>query len=420
MVTFLLILALVVGFYMAWNIGANDVANAVGTSVGSGALSLRQAVLLAAVFEFGGAFFAGDQVAQTMTGGIVPESIFAGDVRVYGLGMVATLLAAAVCLNIATFLSKPISTTHAIIGALIGFALVRGHAADVEWSNLGHIGLSWIVSPLAGGLLGWAMFLLMHRFLIGPHNEARHHRFVHRTRVTIAVGLGAVVTILAMAVIAGELGRLNIVIPTWVEWLFAFWIGFALAVLTYILMGAYLHAKPLHWQDYHQALEIWFGRLQVVAAAYMCFAHGANDVANAVGPLAGAFQALGGSACVAVVVQIPSWILALGGGGIVVGLATYGFKVIRAVGHQITEITPTRGFAAQFATATTVLACSRMGLPISTTFVLVGAVMGIGLARGKGAIDLKLIGKIVASWIITLPVAAVLSALFTLLLLQLA
>jgi len=405
---FLFSAALVVGFYMAWNIGANDVANAFGTSVGSGAVTFRRALLLAAICEFAGAYLVGANVSDTIKSGIVATAIFADQPLAFEVGMLSALLAASLWLNLATYLGQPVSTTHAIIGAVIGFGVVFGGAEVVQWHKMIRIAASWVVSPVVGGALACAIYLLVQRFVL------RAARPVHRAQRTIPLGVAAVLLIVWLSV-SHEWGA-RVGGGRFAPWL-ARWAlpsGLGLAAAAGLAAHAFLRWRVARrpWLVTEGAghlarVERWFGFLQIMTACYMSFAHGANDVANAIGPVAGFLQARRG--LIAARTVIPSWVLLLGGTGIVIGLATYGYKVMQAVGHKITEVTPTRGFSAEFGTATTVLVCSLLGLPISTTFVLVGAVMGVGFARGFGAIDLGVVKKIFLSWLITIPFCAVLS-----------
>ncbi len=399
----LLLAALAAGFYMAWNIGANDVANAFGTSVGSGVVTFRRALLLAAVFEFSGAFFVGAHVTGTIKGEIVRPDLFALAPTEFALGMLASLLAASLWLHVATYCGQPVSTTHAIIGAVIGFGLVARGPASIQWVKLIRIAASWFVSPLAGGLLGFLLYSLIRKTVLASR------RPIESARTAVPIGLGAVLLIMTYSILMDLLPRLA----------GARMAGGALrhglAGAGGLLLGsaAWIAGRRLThrhsyvtagMEDEFRVVERWFGRLQIMTACFMAFAHGANDVANAIAPIAGILQALKGQVVTQTVV--PAWILAFGGIGLVAGLAMYGHKVIEAVGRKITEVTPTRGFSAEFGTATTVLVCSVMGLPISTTFVLVGAVMGVGFARGFGAIDLGVVRRIFASWVITIPLSA--------------
>ncbi|MBU4211000.1 MAG: inorganic phosphate transporter [Kiritimatiellae bacterium] len=404
----LLFVALAVGFYMAWNIGANDVANAFGTSVGSGALTFRRALLLAAIFEFSGAFFVGSHVANTIRGEIIQPVLFQASPMDFAVGMLAALVVASLWLHLATYFGQPVSTTHAIIGAVIGFGVVAHGPDSIQWYKLIRIAASWFVSPLAGALLGYLLYSLIRKTVLASR------RPIESAKVAVPIGVAAVVLILVYSILNETLPRLagarmpsGLPLP-----------ALALGASVIIAAGAGWLGRRLtrrrtyvvkDMADEFRVVERWFGRLQIITACYIAFAHGANDVANAIAPIAGILNAVQGK--MTETTTIPAWILAFGGLGIVIGLATYGHKVIEAVGRKITEVTPTRGFAAEFGTATTVLVCSLMGLPISTTFVLVGAVMGVGFARGFGAIDLKVVRRIFMSWVITIPVSALLAAL---------
>ena len=435
----LLVITVIAGFYMSWNIGANDVANAMGTSVGSGALTFRKAILLAAIFEFSGAYFVGGHVAQTIRKDIVPLEHFeaaaqttpAGDTTTpavtsapagdsspkpvkritegemrFGIGMLSALLAAALWLNVATFFGQPVSTTHAIVGAVVGFAIsaVGFHAPN--WWVLGKISASWIISPLAGGFIAFVMYRAIQRFVLRsarPVNAAKH---------VVPIGMGAVVAVLCLSILYKVL-KIDRVAPgvtprfsAGQALALAVGAGAAVAIVAWTVIHRVTKKTSHEPDNAYEVVERWFARVQPMTACYLAFAHGANDVANAIGPLAGAFRVFTGGG-IGKDAPVPEWLLAVGGVGIVVGLATYGYKVIESIGRKITEITPTRGFAAEFATASTVLVCSRMGMPISTTLVLVGAVMGVGMARGFAAIDLKVIRRIFASWVITIPVSAI-------------
>ena len=433
--TVLLVIALAGGLYMAWNIGANDVANAMGTSVGSGAITLKQAVIIAGIFEFAGALIVGGSVAQTIRKGIVDMDQFRASVVTrapadpapssrpaegapqalqaqpedrgdpvharLAVGMLSALLGAALWLNVATFFSQPVSTTHAIVGAVVGFAIVAAGPGCIVWSKMGAIAASWVISPLAGALLAYVIYRLIQRFVL----HSRHPVFMAQRAVPL--GFGAVVFVMALS-IAYKVMHLDAV---------ELWKALPVAIVAGLFAAAFARAalvrktrhQRIRRRDRYQVVERWFSRIQPVSACYLAFAHGANDVANAIGPLAAVVHYCTGGVMGAQT-RVPLWLLALGGVGIVLGVMTYGYKVIEAIGKKITEITPTRGFSAEFGTATSVLVCSLLGMPVSTTLVLVGAVMGVGLARGFGAIDLKVLKRIFASWAITIPVSAGFSA----------
>jgi len=402
--TILLIIAIVGGLYMAWNIGANDVANAFGASVGGGALTIRHAIVLAAIFEFGGAFLVGAPVAETISGSIVAPSNFAVNPMHLALGMLAALLAASIWLNIATYFGQPVSTTHAIIGGVVGFAVVSCGPACVHWLSMGTIAASWVVSPLIGGILAYVIYRWGIRRIV---LESRHPVFM--AMAFVPFGMGALTAIVTFSVVFRGLPGLRLDLP--LEWAapIAVGAGLVVAITLRLALAKRMWRHGIPHAERYQTVERWFGYMQIATASYMSFAHGANDCANAIGPLAAAIQIIGNPAEVPAKIAIPPWLLGLGGFGIVIGLSTYGYKVIQTIGKNITEITPTRGFSSDFGTATTVLVFSKLGMPISTTFVIVGAVMGVGLARGFAALDLTVIRRIFLSWLITIPVSAVLA-----------
>ena len=410
--TIVLGIGVAAALYMAWNIGANDVANAMGTSVGSGALTLMGAVVLAGIFEFAGATLVGTHVTETVRKGILSASAFsaAGPLgadapKVLMQGMVASLAAAGVWLQIATTFGLPVSTTHSIIGSLVGFALVAVDGSAVAWGTVGKVAASWVLSPVLGAVIAAAMFVWVSRGIL-RHDEP--------VRATVRLGPHMIALVVFILVLSFVYKALSNVLqePRW--WTVAAGAaviaGFGWAISRYLLR----RTAPEDGEASYPYVERIFGRLQIVTACFVAFAHGANDVANAVGPVAAVVQIhqLGE---LPAQVPVPMWILVLGGVGIVVGLATWGYKVIATVGGAITELTPTRGFSAEFGAATTVLAASRLGMPVSTTHTLVGAVIGVGLARGMAALNLRVVGRIVNSWIVTLPVAGAFSASFFLL-----
>lgn len=405
-----LVATLLFGAYMAWNIGANDVANAMGTSVGSGALTFRNAVILAAIFEFGGAVLVGGHVTQTIRQGIVDTSLFAGAPKDLAIGMCAALLAAAVWLNLASLLGWPVSTTHAIVGAVAGFGVVAGGWDAVAWATMAKIVASWGVSPFIGAVTGFAIFSFIRISIL---DRREPDQAVRRIGPWLMVPIGA---ILSLAFLYKGLQNLRLNLPFGQALLWSLAVGGLLA-----LFGAWLFPKILDrtrtqgsriggLDPRYLAVERVFVVLQIGTACMVAFAHGSNDVANAVGPVAAVVE-IAKTGVLSDQVAVPIWILAAGGVGIVIGLATFGYRVIRTIGEKITEMTPTRGFAAEFAAATTILIGSRLGLPISTTHTLVGSVIGVGLARGIAAIDMRIVRVIIVSWFATVPFAAALSGL---------
>ncbi len=407
--TALLLAAIVGGAYMAWNIGANDVANAMGTSVGSGALTLARAVVLAGTFEFLGAVLVGSHVTATIRGKIVDVAAFgaggplgANGPLILALGMLAALMAAGLWLHLATFLSLPVSTTHSIVGALIGVGLVSFGMAGVHWAMLGRIVASWIVSPLLGGILAYLTFMVVRRRVL------RSETPVQATREVAPYMVGTVITLIVLSFIFNALKNVLSEPPFILALAIALASGLLAGALT--LFGVRRRPAPVD-ADPYAYVERTFASLQVITACYVAFAHGANDVANAIGPVAAVVNLTqNGFTELATSVPVPRWILVGGGAGIVLGLGTFGYRVIATVGKDITEITPTRGFSAEFGTATTVLVASRLGLPISTTHTLVGAVIGVGFAQGMAALNIRVIRNIVNSWLATVPAAAVVGA----------
>ncbi len=457
----LFIIAIVLAFYVAWNIGANDVANAMGTSVGSGALTLKRAVILAAILEVAGAFLLGSHVSNTVESGIVNPSVFAAEPHLYAYGMLGALLAAGVWLQFATFFGWPVSTTHSIVGAIVGFGVVAAGIHSIHWGQVWFILGSWVVSPLLGGCIGFVVFNIIRRQIFYQKDPIRAAKRL--TPIMIFVVFG----VLAMVLLYKGMENLDVDLSFWPALGLSLLIGALAGLIGALLMmrikvsvsipderqGVQVSAgleralkhlrraqgearggladevcalerkvaalseavgKPSKYELLEaesRTVERMFVYLQIISACFMAFAHGANDVANAIGPLSAVIEFVR-SGQIAAHTPVPLWLLGIGGAGIVVGLATWGWRVIRTVGKRITELTPTRGFAAEFGAALTILVASRLGLPVSTTHTLVGAVFGVGLARGIGAINLRIIRDILVSWVITIPAGALLSILF--------
>jgi inorganic phosphate transporter, PiT family len=404
--TLFIVLACAFGFFMAWGVGANDVANAMGTSVGSGALTIRQAVIIAAIFEFAGAWLAGGQVTQTIRSGMVDPALMAGTPELLIFGMLAALLAAGTWLLVASHFGWPVSTTHSIVGAIVGFAAVGIGVEVVAWGKVGKIAMSWVVSPLLAGAIAFALFRSVQVLILDTRDPLGNARRFVPGYIFLAAFVTALVTLLKGLTHVGlEFSLLET---------YAISAGIAIVVT-----GFGVHAirririDPGADRDFHFTnVEKVFGVLMLVTACAMAFAHGSNDVANAVGPLAAVVGVVQSGGVVDIRSPMPIWILFLGGVGIVVGLVTYGHKVIATVGTGITQLTPSRGFAATLAAAMTVVLASGTGLPISTTHTLVGGVLGVGMARGIAAINMGVVRTIFMSWIITLPAGAILAIVF--------
>lgn len=454
----LMILILLAGFYMAWNIGANDVSNAMGTSVGSGALTLFKAVIIAGILEFCGAFFLGGNVSKTMQQGLVNPAFFSANPKILLFGMLSALLSTAVWLQIASYFGWPVSTTHAIVGALLGFGALIGGVGAVHWNEVGKIALSWVISPALSALFSFLIFSTLQRkvlFAMNPIYATRrlipvltcivmmvftlsilfnglgnfhiHLTFLETLSIALGVGvIGALVSLFLLKIKSYPKSEWETASPNLSQQVFS--LNKALRHLRRVQltskgearenMGRLVdevqrHAEGVRSQtnfyekgsDF-QVVEKMFASLQVLSACYVAFAHGANDVANAIGPVAAAIDILR-HGHLSLHSMIPPWLLAMGGVGIVIGLATWGWRVMETIGRKITELTPTRGFSAEFGAAITILLASKLGLPISTTHCIVGAVLGVGLARGISALNLRVLRDIVLSWVITIPSSAI-------------
>jgi len=398
-------LAAVFGLFMAWGIGANDVANAMATSVGSRALTIKQAILVAAVFEFTGAFLAGGQVTSTIRKGIIDASQVADNPELLVFGMLAALLAAACWLLIASRKGWPVSTTHSIVGAIVGFAAVGIGVESVHWAEVGTIAASWVVSPVVSGFLAFFIFMSVQKLILSTDDPLKN------ARKYVPFYIFAVGFILALVTVLKGLKHVGLDLSTTQSVMVAFASGVVTMTIGIIAIKR-IKTEPFEDADFRFTnVEKIFGILMVFTACGMAFAHGSNDVANAVGPVA-AIVSIVKTGVVAQKSALATWILLLGGVGIVLGLATYGWRVIRTVGRNITELTPSRGFAAELAAASTVVIASGTGIPVSTTHTLVGAVLGVGIARGIGALNLRVVRNIMLSWVITLPAGGILAILF--------
>ena len=398
-------LAALFGIFMAWGIGANDVANAMATSVGSKALTIRQAIFVAAVFEFLGAVLAGGEVTSTIRKGIVDADLLGESPELLIYGMLASLLAAGTWLVIASRNGWPVSTTHSIVGAIVGFAAIGIGFDAVHWSQVGTIVLSWIVSPLTAGFIAYVIYMSVHHLILtqeDPLERAKRYVPVYIFLTALAITL---VTILKGLKHAG----LDISLAS--SYLLAVGIALVIALVGVVAIQRITPDPKAEKKQHFYTVERVFAVLMVVTACSIAFAHGSNDVANAIGPLA-AVISVAHSGIVGAKSSLPLWVLVIGGAGIVVGLATFGTHVIATVGRKITRLTPSRGFAAELAAATTIVIASGTGIPISTTHTLVGAVLGVGLARGIEAIDLRIVGRIMISWVVTIPAGAFLAIVF--------
>lgn len=446
-----------IGIYMSWNIGANDVGNGVSTSVGSRALSLKKAVIIAVIFEFCGAFFLGGDVSQTIQSGIINTEVFEKDIYIFIFGMIAALLSTSIWLNVATFFKLPVSTTHAIVGAVLGFGAIIGGMNAVHWGLVSWIALSWILTPLVSGTIAYLIFKLLQKkifFAFSPVDASKKF-------IPFLVFLSF--SIFTMSISYGKITKINSQLSFPIALGFSMFIGSIASIIAIFLVRKmkitsckivehhptqlfelektkkhleriFLSSKGetkertsllldevndlieefrektkfTEQSSEYSLIENAFGYLQIISVALMSFAHGSNDVSNAIGPVAAVIQTILHKK-VLFATTIPYWILLIGAFGIVLGITTWGWRVIETIGHKITSLTPTRGFSAEFGAATTILLASELGMPISTTHALVGAVLGVGIARGLSALNLKTLKDIFLSWIITIPICAILS-----------
>jgi PiT family inorganic phosphate transporter len=401
-------LAAAFGLFMAWGIGANDVANAMATSVGSKALTIKQAILVAAIFEFAGAVLAGGEVTSTIRKGIVDADLLVGmddGPKLLVYGMLAALLAAGTWLLIASRNGWPVSTTHSIVGAIVGFAAVGVGVDAVQWGKVGEIVMSWVISPVTAGFIAYLIYRSVQKLILSqedPLEKAKRY-------VPVYMFLAAF-TITLVTILKG-LKHVGLELSLRDSYLLAFAIAFGIALLGAAAIARIKPDPKAEKSQHFYTVERVFGVLMVLTACGMAFAHGSNDVANAIGPLA-AVISLATTGTISAKSSLPIWVLVLGGGGIVVGLATFGRHVIATVGKKITQLTPSRGFAAELAAATTIVIASGTGIPVSTTHTLVGAVLGVGMARGIEAIDLRVVARILVSWVVTIPAGAILAILF--------
>ena len=404
-------ITLLLGLYMAWNIGANDVANAMGTSVGSKALTLKKAVGLAIIFEFCGAFFVGSSVSQTIQGGIINLNVFEATPHLFVIGMMGSLLATGILLQIASYFGLPVSTTHAIVGAILGFGAIVGGIDAIQWNAMGRISMSWVLSPILSGILSYTIFTLIQQKILLAYQPILAAKKLTPYFVFLCFNV-VILSLFYRGLIEFDFHlsfNQALLISCPISLSFALmsrlWLERKMNVLIYT--NTHLHGD-IKDQPSLQSVEQIFAYLQIISACLVAFAHGANDVANAIGPVSAVLSALQTNT-LQTHSTIPSWLLLLGSMGIVLGLATWGWRVIETIGQKITEFTPTRGFSAELGTAATILFASKLGLPVSTTHALVGAICGVGIAQGIQALNLQTLKEIIISWIVTIPLCAILS-----------
>lgn len=396
------ILACVFGLFMAWGIGANDVANAIGTSVGSKALTVKQAILVAVVFEFAGAFLAGGEVTETIRKGLFDIDAIKDHADLLVFGMLGSLLASGTWLLIASFRGWPVSTTHSLVGAVVGFAAVGISMEAVNWSEVGNIAASWVISPAVAGTISFILFRSMQVLILKKEDPLAQSRLIVPWYVMMAGFVISMVTLLK------GLKHLGFNLTFGQAAFYSLFVSIAVMIIGYYVIGRTIDSQA----GKENGIDRVFSVLMVFTACAMAFAHGSNDVANAVGPVAAIYGVVSSGGLVTSASSVPMWILLIGAVGIVVGLVSFGHRVIATIGSGITQLTPSRGFAATLATAITVVVASATGLPVSSTQILVGAILGVGLAVGGESLNYRKVGSIFVSWLVTLPAGATLSIIF--------
>ena len=404
--TAMVVMAVIFGLFMTWGVGANDLANAMGTSVGAGAVTVKQAIGIAIVFEFLGAVLAGGHVTQTIRKGIIDPTSIISHPEILVFGMLASLLAAAVWLMIASAKGWPVSTTHSIVGAIVGFAIVGIGPEAVKWDKIMSVVVSWVISPAVGGVISFLLVMSTRKLILDTETPLKNAK-KYAPFYVFLVGF-----IISLVTMFKGLKQLNLDLSIGGSIFAAICFGVLTAFIGWLFIRKVKHHEDDDRTFQFASVEKVFSPMMLFTACSMAFAHGSNDVANGIGPLAAVVSIVGSGGEVLQKAPLPIWILLIGGAGIVLGLITLGYRVMLTVGKKITELTPSRGFCAELAAASTVVIASRTGLPVSTTHILVGAVLGVGMARGLGALDLRVVLNIIISWVVTLPAGGIMAMLF--------
>ncbi|MDM8539978.1 inorganic phosphate transporter [Desulfococcaceae bacterium HSG9] len=404
--TAMIIMAMVFGFFMTWGVGANDLANAMGTSVGSGAVTVKQVIVIAIIFEFLGAVLAGGHVTKTIRKGIIDPAPLINNPEILVFGMLAALLAAGFWLMFATTKGWPVSTSHSIVGAIVGFAIVGIGPEAVNWNKIIKVVASWVISPAMGGVIAYLLVISTRKLILDTDTPLKNAKKYAPAYVFLVAFIISLVTMFK------GLKHLNLDLTIWGSLAVSICFGIVISVVGWLLVRRIEEDPDAEHSFQFASVEKVFTPLMLFTACAMAFAHGSNDVANGIGPMAAVVSIVNSGGEVVQSSALPIWILLLGGAGIVLGLVTLGYRVMLTVGKKITELTPSRGFCAQLAAASTVVIASRTGMPVSTTHILVGSVLGVGLARGLGALDLRVVLNIVISWVVTLPAGAILAMFF--------
>ncbi|MEH1874697.1 inorganic phosphate transporter [Nostoc sp.] len=413
-----LVAVALLAFYVAWNLGANDVANAMGTSVGSKAVTLKQALIIAGILEFTGAVLFGHEVTETLATKIANPALFAATPQIFVVGMVTVLISCGVWLQIATSRGLPVSSSHAVVGAIAGFSWVALGVGAIDWSSIGLITIGWVLTPLISGAIAALFYSQIKHWILDQPNQLVQLQEWIPWLTTLLLGVFGVIVLPSLTqpltnfvielgfnipahdipLLTGAVAAVGLTIISWRQ----------LADL-----GEIEEKFPPQTQELpsiQNPVERLFARFQLLSACFVAFAHGSNDVGNAIAPLAAIVYINRTGSVPTDSITIPIWILILGGAGIVGGLAVWGKKVIATIGENIIALQPSSGFCAELATATTILIASRLGLPVSTSHALVGGVVGIGLVQNIKSIKFQTLKGIAAAWLITIPLSAVLSA----------
>ena len=400
-----LVTAVVLCFLMTWGVGANDLANVMSTTMGSKAVTVRQAMLIAIIFEFAGAFLGGTGVTETMRDGIIDTSQLAGEPLILIQGMLGVLLACTIWMNLASYLGVPVSITNALVGSMVGFGTIVLGPDAIHWNQVIHIAIGWITSPMIAGITAYTLFISIQLTIFVKKNH------LNKAKLYIPIYLFLVGSILSFITVFKGLNHFDIHLNFKQDLAVTLATSILITLIGMIIIKRIPENPKIKRRERFVQVEKYFAVLMAMTACAMTFAHGSNDVALAVGPLSIVYSLVMHSNEVVDASSYPSWIILLGCVGVVTGLLMYGRKVIETVGSSITALTPSRAFAATLSAATTVVVATSTGIPVSATQTLVGAVLGVGLARGIGALNLIVIRNIFMSWVLTLPAASILTIL---------
>ena len=404
-----LIFVCCLAIYVACNLGANDVANSMGTSVGSKAVTLTQAIVIAGILEFAGAVLFGRRVSSTLAVSIANPDLFVSQPQTLLLGMIAVLISCGLWLQIATARQLPVASSHAVVGAIAGFSWVAAGVQAVKWSALGIISIAWVVTPVVSGLIAAGFYLLIKHWIVDREQPLLQlEQWIPWLSLMLVSVFGVIVLPTAVETLPSDF------LPTVPRYNFVLGIG-GLAALWITLAGWQKLAREIAVEsgasvEVNRVVERQLARFQLLSACCVAFAHGSNDVGNAIAPLATILYIQNTGTVPQSSLEIPLWVLVLGGVGIVTGLAIWGKQVIETIGEGIIKLEPSSGFAAELATAATILVASSYGLPVSTSHALVGAVVGVGAVKNWQSVNLNTLKSIGMAWIITIPISTILSA----------